>query len=656
MVQHAEFHEGLAPFHVLLPLRLRCLGASNDLLGVSILAGLDLGFEPAAGDGNFFDADGAGDVVQAFAGLFEFAVGLFLLFGHFGGVHAGQFLGVHVGEFGVVHIVGFFSHGREIFSLFQGFHLLFDLDQFFLGPAALFRRQSLRLGHPPLILRLFSHAGVLLEFFLRDPFQLLLPSFDDVLSFQSRGVLGPEIGLDGGVGGGPVLLCLCGIGRLQIRQHRPQPPGQHTQLRAHRSVPAIVSEADAPRPMVDATAGATGAHRHHHSLLDVLKAEAESGGEVPQGVQGDGVVDGAQAAHEFEEDDAGDDVAVASDPGLEGGGGLFFFFGEGGGGGVCGGGADGFHVGAAFLDEGEGIVGFLHLVVEVAQMVRYGAQESACLEFGEEGGAGGVGVEAEEGGHAGGFFLGDFVFGGGQGAGGAVGGGVGGSFHGDAERGQEDAGGHAGAVFFRHVAGEFPTQGVVFIPGVGMEEIIFRDPENIGEFFVIEGHEFGTGSASRYLHDGVNIFHRAEAFVVLIQGGGDLQLFEARVQMKFDGVCAPSFPSSKLAFAIVHHHRPRRHRRRLRLRILHIPSVPLQRPQMHPQHLAQPPKLRPPPMLRTEPERPHRRPVVHVLQPRIGPQNVQNRPVRLPLKLQRRQHHRRLPPIVVRIRRHRPHH
>lgn len=79
-------------------------------------------------------------------------------------------------------------------------------------------------------------------------------------------------------------------------------------------------------------------------------------------------------------------------------------------------------------------------------------------------------------------------------------------------------------LFRRHLGVVSVRQGVVLEPSIGVEEVVFRDPKDADELFVVGCHDPRLGRLLRVqVHDGVDVFHRAEPFRPQLQLGGDLR-------------------------------------------------------------------------------------------------------------------------------------
>mmetsp|Transcript_24829 Transcript_24829/g.47561 ORF Transcript_24829/g.47561 Transcript_24829/m.47561 type:complete len:251 (+) Transcript_24829:1899-2651(+) len=205
---------------------------------------------------------------------------------------------------------------------------------------------------------------------------------------------------------------------------------------------------------------------------------------------------------------------------------------------------------------------------------------------------------------------------------------------GNAQCRQENRAGLHPLHFGAHPSIELLAQRVILIPRECMEEIVFTDPEQIGELFVVCSHDFGLGG--RYvdareltasfgnLENIINVLDGAETLRVEAKSRRSLELGKARLKVEFYGIGGPSFPSSDLIILS-----PILKSRHIR------PTILGQIPQMHPHHIAQPTKLHTPLVFGAKPQRRHSRAVIKPLQLGVALQNVQHRAIYLPQELER---------------------
>ena len=84
-------------------------------------------------------------------------------------------------------------------------------------------------------------------------------------------------------------------------------------------------------------------------------------------------------------------------------------------------------------------------------------------------------------------------------------------------------------------------------PGVGVEQIISGDPEDLRESLVIFRHELGLRRLLADAHDLVDVLYGSKPFRPQLLGGRGFELGKARREMELDALCVqPSQPLNLL--------------------------------------------------------------------------------------------------------------
>mmetsp|Transcript_1910 Transcript_1910/g.3631 ORF Transcript_1910/g.3631 Transcript_1910/m.3631 type:complete len:213 (-) Transcript_1910:348-986(-) len=149
--------------------------------------------------------------------------------------------------------------------------------------------------------------------------------------------------------------------------------------------------------------------------------------------------------------------------------------------------------------------------------------------------------------------------------------------------------------------------------------MVLRYPEDTGELLIVGRHESRLWWLLAELHNLMDVFHGAEAFVPLLQSRSHLQLVEADLQMNLDGLRSP-LPTYAVDAG------------RLRSESLDIGELQAE-------HITQAAELQRALVVQTEGEGLLARLVVHLLQLRVLVQQLQHGSVGIPQKLKPGHHH-----------------
>mmetsp|Transcript_20122 Transcript_20122/g.24886 ORF Transcript_20122/g.24886 Transcript_20122/m.24886 type:complete len:214 (-) Transcript_20122:1507-2148(-) len=141
-VKHGEGSKDFLIGTILLPLFL-CIGCFfNDIAIVTLPIGFDEVRKVRFDKGEFFNAYGAGEVVQFLRFLLHFSLPEVFLLVNLIGVLLGEFSGIHLLQFFRLHCLHVFTHSFEVFLLLAHFKLRLDFEAAFFFAQARFTRQT----------------------------------------------------------------------------------------------------------------------------------------------------------------------------------------------------------------------------------------------------------------------------------------------------------------------------------------------------------------------------------------------------------------------------------------------------------------------------------------------------------------------------------